>query len=518
MRTLCSVVLAGCLVVLTGQNLVAQETPLTPLEQLGKALYFDHISTPINMACATCHAPEAGFTGPKSRVNAVTAVYPGAVVKRFGNRKPPSAAYAAFSPLFDYDPVDGLFFGGNFWDGRATGWNLGNPAADQALGPFLNPVEQNMPSREAVLEQVVLSLYTDLWEAVWGTPVDPTNPADYDRIGLAIAAFEMSAEVNPFSSKFDAYLAGDAALSPVEAEGLALFEGKAMCSACHVSEVGPNGEPPLFTDFTYDNLGTPRNPDNPFYRMDEVNLDDGSPINPDGAAWVDPGLAGFIAQLATSDAWRSLPYVTPTLSAMPSGDLSAMVGENLGKHKVPTLRNVDLRINQNFVKAYMHNGVFKTLRQVVHFYNTRDVGTWPPPEVADNVNVDELGNLALTDAEEIALVAFMKTLSDGYDPAMARMATAEPVLATTNAVAFNLAGPNPFNPATRLMISLPAAADLTVSVYAITGQWIGTLAQGWHEAGTHRIEFNGASLASGIYLVRLETVASVKTLKLTLLR
>ena len=166
-----------------------------------------------------------------------------------------------------------------------------------------------------------------------------------------------------------------------------LFEGKAMCSECHPA--------PLFTDFTYDNLGVPKNPDNPFYDMDTVYLDDGTPINPLGAAWIDPGLGGF---LSTRSEW------------------SHLAAKNMGKHKVPTLRNVAKGPGKNFPKAFMHNGVFKSLEEVVHFYNTRDVEVWPLPEVPENVNTDELGNLGLTDEEEAAIVAFMKTLSDGYTP------------------------------------------------------------------------------------------------------
>ena len=193
----------------------------------------------------------------------------------------------------------------------------------------------------------------------------------------------------------DAYLAGMAELTEQEAWGLELFNGKAMCSACHPSEPGENGEPPLFTDFTFDNLGVPKNPKNPFYSMDKVFLDDGSPINPEGADWIDPGLGGF---LQTRPEWE------------------ALAPENMGKHKVTTLRNVDKRPGIGFPKAYMHNGVFKSLKEVVHFYNTRDVEDWPPPEVPENVNTDELGDLGLTLEEEEAIVVFMKTLSDGYVP------------------------------------------------------------------------------------------------------
>jgi cytochrome c peroxidase len=386
----------------------ANANDLTAMEKLGKNLFFDKISSPDWMACAVCHDPDVGWTGPVAGINRHGAVYRGAVPTRFGNRKPPSAAYATLSPIFHYDSSEGLFVGGNFWDGRATGERLGNPAADQALGPFLNPVEQNNPDKKAVLEQIAASKYVDLWENVWGEPISVETPEDierdYDRVGLSIASYESSTEVNQFSSKYDAFLADNAELSDEEAEGLALFEGKAMCSACH-----PTGIASALTDFTYDNLGVPRNPANPFYDMDKVFLDDGTPINPQGREWVDPGLAGF---LQTRPEWAS------------------MAPENMGKHKVPTLRNVDKRYG-DFPKAYGHNGYFKSLKAIVHFYNTRDVkpqcpdpftterdamkaDCWPEPEVAENVNSDELGNLGLTGEEEDAIVAFLKTLSDGY--------------------------------------------------------------------------------------------------------
>jgi cytochrome c peroxidase len=313
------------------------------------------------------------------------------------------------SPIFQYDIDEDLFFGGNFWDGRATGERLGNPAADQALGPFLNPVEQNNPSKQAVCEQVAASKYAGLFEEVWGPGSLDCSAAGvdamYDEIGLSIAEYEDSNEVNQFSSKYDAFLTGAAEFSDEEAWGFELFEGKAMCSGCHLP-----GENSPFTDFTYDNLGVPRNPENPFYDMDEELLDDGSPINPEGRDWIDEGLGAF---LQTRSEWED------------------KAEENMGKQKVPTLRNVGKRYGNGYPKAYTHNGYFKSLKSIVHFYNTRDVtplcpdpftteknalkmGCWPAPEVAENVNTDELGNLGLTDAEEDAVVAFMNTLSDGF--------------------------------------------------------------------------------------------------------
>ncbi|MDH3975401.1 MAG: cytochrome C [Deltaproteobacteria bacterium] len=376
-------------------NAIAGE--LSPAERLGKHLFFDKLSDPDWMSCAGCHDPDVGFTGPIPGINKHGAVLRGAVPTRFGNRKPPSAAYATLSPVFHYDAGEGLFVGGNFWDGRATGERLGNPAAEQALGPFLNPVEQNNASRQAVCEQIAASMYSSLFEEVWGSGSldcsDSGIMATYDKVGLSIAAYEASAEVNPFSSKYDYYLKGMVDLTEIEQKGLALFNGKGKCNLCHPGDVGTNNEPPLFTDFTYDNLGVPKNPENPFYSMDEEFLDDGSAINPMGASWIDPGLGGF---LETRPEW------------------AMYAAQNYGKHKVPTLRNVDKRPGAKFPKAYMHNGVFKSLKEVVHFYNTRDINDWPEPEVAENVNKDELGDLRLTDDEEWAIVEFLKTLSDGY--------------------------------------------------------------------------------------------------------
>jgi len=371
---------------------------------LGKEIFFDKISSPDSMACADCHGPIAGWTGPNPGTNRDGAVYRGAVPTRFGNRKPPSAAYATPSPNFHYDEEQGLFIGGNFWDGRATGEVNGSPAADQALGPFLNPVEQNNPDERAVLKQIAESKYAYLWPIAWpdntsiNYALNDSEDAvieDYKCVGLSIAAYEASSEVNAFNSKYDYYLANLVELTAQEEEGRVLFNGAAMCAACHPSEdPGPNGEPPLFTDFTFDNLGVPKNPLNPVYQM-----------NPD---WIDPGLAGF---LLTRTEWVG------------------MADANLGKHKVPTLRNVALAPGNGFIKAYMHNGAFTSLKEVVHFYNTRDtlgkcnetlnpdpgVNCWPAPEVGDNINEDELGDLGLTDAQEDAIVAFMMTLSDGYE-------------------------------------------------------------------------------------------------------
>ncbi|MZQ99558.1 MAG: cytochrome C [Acidaminobacter sp.] len=368
----------------------AGDAELTPMEQLGKEIFFDeNLSINGTMSCASCHAPETGFTGADSKINKKLAVYPGAIETRFGNRKPPTAAYAGESPILYFDEDEELWIGGMFWDGRATGWMLGDPLAEQAQGPFLNPLEQAMPDPESIVTKVSASEYAELFKKIWGTGAfEDSATVNYERIARAIASYERSDQVNPFTSKYDYYLKGEVDLTEEEALGLEVFEGKGNCAACHISQPGPEGEAPLFTDFTYDNLGIPKNPNNPFYTMDDE-------WNPDGTEWIDLGLGGFLEA---------------------AGYPKAVYEAELGKFKVPTLRNVDLRPYPSFVKVYGHNGYFKSLEDIVNFYNLRDVkpNKWPMAEYPYTINTDELGNLGLTNKEEAALVAFMKTLSDGY--------------------------------------------------------------------------------------------------------
>ena len=145
-----------------------QNGSLTSIQLLGKNIFFDKISVPANKtACADCHGSSVGFTGPDELINKHGSVYPGANGS-FGNRKPPSAAYATFSPVFHYDAGTLSFVGGNFWDGRATGKRLGSPSAEQALGPFLNPREHNVANPLAVLMIIEKSKYISLWKKVWG--------------------------------------------------------------------------------------------------------------------------------------------------------------------------------------------------------------------------------------------------------------------------------------------------------------------------------------------------------------
>lgn len=388
---------------------------LSSEEQLGKSIFFDlNLSINGNQSCAACHAPGSGWTGPDPQINAQGSVYEGSIPGRFGNRKPPSAAYATQSPILAYHKQKGgAFAGGNFWDGRATGERLGSPSAEQAQGPFLNPLEQALTAPEDVVGRICTSSYASLFLEVCGSNAcDMANVnASYDCVGYSIAAYEASAEVSRFSSKYDAIVNGKEKFTKTEHEGFNLFIGKAKCYKCHTLK--PRGKVALFTDYTYDNLGIPRNPENPFY--EELVF------NPLGAAWIDPGLGGFLSGQTLYPEWV------------------ALASENYGRHKVPTLRNVDKwdpALGPK-VKAYGHNGYFKSLKRIVHFYNTRDLlpvcpplvngmpvtdavaeqlNCWPLPEMGLNMNTTELGNLGLSDDEENALVTFMATLSDGWTP------------------------------------------------------------------------------------------------------
>jgi cytochrome c peroxidase len=408
-----------CAAILLLITAIGSATALTNNEKLGKNIFFDKdLSTPSGQSCAACHSSEVGWTGPSKEINAHGAVYPGAVHTLFGNRKPPSSAYGGDSPILYFDSVGQTWVGGMFWDSRATGKTLGDPLAEQAKGPFLNPLEQNNKDAKAVCIKVSKSEYAGLFEKVWGKgSLDCENGINetYNRIAESIAAYERSSEVSQFSSKYDEYLkicelrnnkdacldgkGNKKALDPKdiftnkEWNGFQLFMAPTKnngikgtgeggnCVACH--------PPPLYTDFTHDNLGVPKNPENPFFNMP-------SKYNPDGKNFIDLGLGGF---LETYD---------PT-----------MAGPELGRQKIPTLRNVDKRPYPDFVKAYSHNGYFKSLEEIVHFYNTRDVPgagwkgvPWAAPEVPATVNKVELGNLGLSSKDESGIVAFVKTLTD----------------------------------------------------------------------------------------------------------
>jgi cytochrome c peroxidase len=358
-------------------------TDQSNLAMLGKQLFEDtNLSEPAGQSCASCHDAAHAFTDPNPGEPTSQGIHPGL----FGKRNAPTAAYAQFSPAFHYDMGEGSYVGGQFLDGRAS------MLEDQAKQPFLNPSEMANSNIQAVVDKVRSAVYEPLFLQVFGPgSLDDANQA-FERIVQAIAAFERTKTFAPFTSKFDYYLKGQAQLTTQEAKGMALFISpqKGNCAACHPITSLPNGAPPLFTDFTYDNLGVPRNPDNPFYSQ-------GVGFNPDGWNFVDLGLGGALGE-ASQD----------------------------GKFKVPTLRNIAV------TAPYMHNGYFTDLRSVVAFYNDRDVRPrcadamwtrevdaesqhcWPEPEVPATVNHVELGNLGLSGEEIDDIVAFLNTLTDGW--------------------------------------------------------------------------------------------------------
>ncbi len=395
----------------------SSQADLSKVQRLGQLLYNDtNLSLEHNQSSESCHSlsrvevltevrpgefkfrpqPSVSFADPDNIRNG-TFVADGSVAGESGTLNTPSAGYAAFSPFFHWDGNEGLYVGGQFWNGRA------NSLSDQASRPPLNPVEMAMPSKWAVVTRlmenpVYVRRFKDIYDIdrdlISGYELAPdglTTPqgvlAAYDAMADAIGQFEKSRKFNRFDSKFDFVLAGMTQFTDQEARGFALFVGdRARCSACHVTDmtVAPDGSPfpLLLTDFTYDNLGVPRN------------------RNITGDPEPNPGLGG-----------------RPDIAARDPD------GNEIGKQKVMSLRNIAL------TPPYMHNGAFRTLEQVVHFYNTRDVmprictdindpgygeDCWPEPEFPAAMNVSELGNLGLTADEEADLVAFMKTLTDNF--------------------------------------------------------------------------------------------------------
>lgn len=450
----------------------AQEIDEQQLIEIGKKIFFDvNLSVNKSQSCASCHDPAAGFTGPNSEINAAGAVEPGAVPERFGNRKPPSVTYTGQSPLLHYDDVNKTWFGGMFWDGRATGGTLGDPLAEQAMGPFLNPLEMNMPDAKLVVIRVANSDYAGDFESVWGPEsLDFSKDAEgcYKRIVRSIAAYERSEEINPYTSKFDQFWTNVKAagkdvtkitaagipggmgsggggggggmgsgsmggmgggggmggpqnnparweyyrnlgLTDDELKGLAVFNDpmRGNCASCHTLKEGSKGYP-LFTDFGYYNLGIPKNPENPFYTMPKK-------WNPDGKNWIDYGLGGYLKS---------------------AGYDAAICEAAKGKFKTPSLRNIDQRPYPSFARSYGHNGFFKSLEGmegIIHFYAWRammDAGAmgggsmggggmapdstlFPEPEVDQNRIVMQPFNFMMNGGY---LIDFLKTLSDGYTP------------------------------------------------------------------------------------------------------
>ena len=358
---------------------------LSPTAALGEKIFRDtSLSASGRQSCASCHDPAFG----NSPSNGLAAQLGGANLELQGTRKTPGIRYLAANTPFFF-AADGTPTGGFFWDGRARTF------AEQATEPFINPFEMANVDKAAVVAKLAAAPYAADFRAFYGDAVFADVEGAYLRLSLAVQQYEREdTEFNSYSSKYDAFLRGTAALSAQEARGLALYNSPTQgnCAGCHPSARGADGSPPLFTDFTYDNLGVPRNPEL------TRNAD---------PAYFDLGLCQR-ADLAGRD------------------DLC-------GAFKVPSLRNVALR------HAFFHNGRFKTLKDALTFYVQRDTdpAKWYPLDGAGavqkfndlpaayrrNVNTVEVpydrhaGDApALSDAEVDDVIAFLKTLSDGYTP------------------------------------------------------------------------------------------------------
>ncbi|MCO4756214.1 MAG: hypothetical protein KC478_17155 [Bacteriovoracaceae bacterium] len=253
---------------------------------------------------------------------------------------------------------NGFFFGGQFFDGRAA------DLVEQAKGPFLDGSEMQMPNAKAVVERVMENdEYVQAFKNIYGDKILNDSNKAFTAVADAIAQFEKSDSISPFDSKFDKGL-----LNEQERRGLKLFKGKAMCIKCHAVQ----SSRPLFTNFGYRNIGVPANT-----KVRQLN-----------GKGIDNGL-----------------FKNPSVTDV----------RKKGKFRISGLRNIAV------TAPYMHNGVFKELKTVVHFYNTRDVEgainpetnmPWRAPEVTTEIITGNMGDLGLSDAEEDDIVAFLRTLTD----------------------------------------------------------------------------------------------------------
>ncbi len=392
---------------------------LSAKAKLGKELFSDTaLSASGQQACATCHVPDHAYAAD----DGAAVPLGGPDMDLPGFRNAPSLMYASYSPRFHFDE-EGTPRGGFFRDGRAAS------LAQQAMQPFVTPFEMANAGADDVLARLRQRPYVQAFEQVFGADALTDPDSALGDIGQAIAAFEREArDFRPFSSKFDAFQRGKAALTARELAGLALFNDptKGNCAACHVSTSADGVTPPLFTDFTYDNLGVPRN-----------------------------------AALAVNDDATTLPYVPANGNdgvhrfydlglCGPFGDTGTRAAALCGQFKVPTLRNIAR------TAPYFHNGEFQTLEQAVGFYVRRDTrpNEWYPDApggntdkfddlpyddggaflvnaaapgtdagYVGNVNTSEvpydrhIGEGPRLDEDELLdLVAFLCTLTDGYDP------------------------------------------------------------------------------------------------------
>src|SRR5258708_769163 len=384
--------------------------------------------------------------------------------------------FQLFPPL-QYNATQGAFFGGHFWDSRATGYLLRSPDAEQSQFPPVDPLEMGNPDTACITYKLSLAAYRPLFEEVWGkgsfaitfppdtasicatpggaaifggsaTPV-ALSPGDrtksnnvYDHWAQSLNAYEHSLSVSPFTSKFDAFLKGKYTLTANEKAGYDLFRGKGNCNSCHLDGRSTAPAPtalgavdtgvaadttPVFTCFGSANLGLPKNPRDSFYYETKPDFFGFTP-NPASFAYTDFDFCEFLrSRYATApspnSSWRKFASTSDgQMQTSSARDVAMVPPQCTGGTDAP---------GPYFQKEFFHNGYIKSLKQLVHFYNTRDVypfdvesgqcpaGTiekvncWPAPEVPQNRDMT-IGMLGLTDTEENQIVTFLRTLTDGF--------------------------------------------------------------------------------------------------------
>ena len=357
------------------------------LVALGRALFADRtLSASGRASCASCHDPAHAY-GPPNRLP-VQMGGPGLDLP--GLRAVPSLTYHQTIPNFQphyfdndgNDSEDQGPTGGLDWDGRA------DSVHEQAAGPLLSPFEMANKDSAAVVAKLKASPNAAAMREAFGPHVFDDPAHAWNGLLLALEVFQQSPkDFYPYDSKYDAYIRGKLQLSPAEARGLAVFNDadKGNCASCHISSI-KRGAFPQFTDFGQIALGVPRN------RAIPANAD---------ASFHDLGVCG--------------PLRTD-LKDHP---------EYCGLFRTPSLRNVAQR------GVYFHNGLYTKLEDAVRFYALRDVAPQrlygqghryddlPQPYQA-NLNQDGPfggkpgGKPLLTEAQIADVVAFLKTLDDGY--------------------------------------------------------------------------------------------------------
>jgi cytochrome c peroxidase len=472
---------------LTGNPPTLTGTGYEAVRILGGLLNFDeHMSPFQNVACAACHMPYAGFSGPIPSVNLTMIAYPGSFRFRAGKRVAQRYTYSPRFPVLHLNQAKnptrgGTFTGGNFWDGRSTGFLLQSPDAEQAQHPPVDTQEHMFADDACIAFRLTSAPYRSLFELVWGVDFDirwPANTAEicaipggaarfggsatpialssvdrtkatniYDHWGQSISFLESSNDISPFTSKVDRFAQGLATPTPDDVAGRVLFQGKGNCNSCHLDgfpTTNPGPDPgvqadtePLFTCFGYANLGLPLNPRDAFYYQTTPDRF-GFTGNPLGFGYRDLGFGTFLRSGFGS---APNPNASMWLSFAPLEDgtmqTSTIRNVAMTPPQCPTTEAGQVDTNGNpipfFQKEFFHNGYIKSLKQLVHFYNTRDVfafnvtsghcpaGTtekvdcWPMPEVRNNIDMT-VGNLGLTDAEENLVVIAMQDATDGFDP------------------------------------------------------------------------------------------------------